>query len=305
MQEGKLIAYASKQLKPHERNYPIHDLELARHYLFGEKCHIFTDHKSLKYLMLQKDFNLRQHKWLELLKDYDLVIDYHSRKANVVADALNRKSFFVLRVMNTWLSLSDEGSIVAELKAKPTFLQQIYEAQKNYDELQAKQFNIGSDDYLLFKDRICISKNSEMEQKILYEAHNGIMFVHPGSNKMYNDLKKMYWWPGMKRDISEFVSRCLLKLNTRCLQDYYSQIRYRNGNGKELLWTLCQDYPYLRKKKDDKIINRLTNSANFISVHLDFSLDKLAYLYVFEIVKLHGVPVSIISDRDPRFTSRI
>ncbi|KAA3470616.1 DNA/RNA polymerases superfamily protein [Gossypium australe] len=93
MEEGKVIAYASRQLKPHERNYPIYDLELAaiRHYLFGEKCHIFTDHKSLKYLMSQKDLNLRQHKWLELLKDYDLVIDYHPRKANVVADALSRK----------------------------------------------------------------------------------------------------------------------------------------------------------------------------------------------------------------------
>lgn len=98
MQEGKVIAYASRQLKLHEKNYPIHDLKLAalvfalkiwHHYLFAEKCHVYSDHKSLKYLMSQKDLNLRQCRLLELLKDYELVIDYHLGKANVVVDALN------------------------------------------------------------------------------------------------------------------------------------------------------------------------------------------------------------------------
>ncbi|EOY17005.1 CCHC-type integrase [Theobroma cacao] len=101
MQDEKVIAYASRQLKKHETNYPTHDLELAavvfalkiwRHYLYGERCRIFSDHKSLKYLLTQKELNLRQRRWLELIKDYDLVIDYHPGKANVVADALSRKS---------------------------------------------------------------------------------------------------------------------------------------------------------------------------------------------------------------------
>ncbi|KAA3473868.1 Retrotransposon protein [Gossypium australe] len=118
MQEGKVIAYASRQLKPHEKNYPIHDLELAA-----------------IYLMSQKDLNLRQRRWLELLKDYDLVIDYHPGKANMVADALSRKSLFALRAMNTRLSLFDDGSVIAELKTKPIFLQQICKAQKSDDEL--------------------------------------------------------------------------------------------------------------------------------------------------------------------------
>ena len=105
MQDGKVVAYASRQLKPHEKNYPTHDLELAavvfalkiwRHYLYGEKCRIFTDHKSLKYLLTQKDLNLRQHRWLELLKDYDCIIDYYPEKANVVADALSRKMISAL-----------------------------------------------------------------------------------------------------------------------------------------------------------------------------------------------------------------
>ena len=96
MQGDKVIAYASRQLKKHETNYPTHDLELAtvvfvlkiwRHYLYGEMCQVFTDHKSLKYLLTQKELNLRQRRWLELIKDYDLIINYHLGKANVVADA--------------------------------------------------------------------------------------------------------------------------------------------------------------------------------------------------------------------------
>ena len=89
MQDGKVVAYASRQLKPHEQNYPTHDLELVavvfplkiwRHYLYGEKCRIYTDHKSLKYLLTHKELNLRQGRWLKLFKDYDCIIDYHSEK---------------------------------------------------------------------------------------------------------------------------------------------------------------------------------------------------------------------------------
>jgi ribonuclease HI len=102
MQEGRVIAYASRQLRRHELNYPTHDLELAavvhalkiwRHYLFGQRCDIYTDHKSLKYIFTQSELNMQQRRWLELVKDYDLEIHYHPGKANVVADALSRKSY--------------------------------------------------------------------------------------------------------------------------------------------------------------------------------------------------------------------
>ncbi|CAA0810068.1 Uncharacterized mitochondrial protein AtMg00860, partial [Striga hermonthica] len=100
MQDGQVVAYASRQLKPHEQNYPTHDLELAavvhalkiwRHYLYGGQCEIFTDHKSLQDIFTQKELNMRQRRWLELVKDYDCTIQYHPGKANVVADALSRK----------------------------------------------------------------------------------------------------------------------------------------------------------------------------------------------------------------------
>jgi hypothetical protein len=101
MQDRKIIAYGSRQLRPYEVNYPTHDLELAavvfawkgwRHFLYGAKCELYTDHKSLKYFFTQKELNMRQRRWLELIKDYDLTINYTLGKANVVADALSRKS---------------------------------------------------------------------------------------------------------------------------------------------------------------------------------------------------------------------
>jgi hypothetical protein len=102
MQDGQVVSYTSRQLRKHKENYPTHDLELAavvhalmiwRHYLIGHRCEIYSDHKSLKYIVTQNDLNLRQRRWLELIKNYDLGINYHPGKANVVADALRRKKY--------------------------------------------------------------------------------------------------------------------------------------------------------------------------------------------------------------------
>ena len=145
MQDGKVVAYASRQLKSHEQNYPTHDLELAavvfalkiwRHYLYGEKCRIFTDHKSLKYLLTQKDLNLRQRRWLELLKDYDCIIDYHPGKANVVADALSRKMIYALTLKDYDCKLAPDGALLAQLNVIPDLRQMIVNAQKNDGKLQ-------------------------------------------------------------------------------------------------------------------------------------------------------------------------
>ncbi|KAG8474947.1 hypothetical protein CXB51_031657 [Gossypium anomalum] len=303
MQEGKLVAYASRQLKPHERNYPTHDLELAavvfalkiwRHYLYGEKC--------------------------RLLKDYELVIDYHPGKANVAADALSRKLLFALRDMNTRLKVSDDGCILAELRARLMFLQEICEAQKNDQDLQAKRkqyevdtesdFRIGSNGCLMFKDRICVPKNEELIQKILQEAHSGYFSIHPGSTKMYNDLKKMYWWNGMKRDISEFVSKCLIcqqvKAEHHVPSGLLQPIMIPEWKWDRITMDFISGLPLTPGKKNAiwVVVDRLTKSAHFIPVRTDYSLNKLAELYICEIVRLHGIPLSIISDRDPRFTSR-
>ncbi|KAG8473020.1 hypothetical protein CXB51_034916 [Gossypium anomalum] len=309
MQEGRVVSYASRQLKPHEKNYPTYDLELAailfalkiwRHYLFGERCHVYSDNKSLKYLMTQRDLNLRQRRWLELLKDYELVIDYHPRKANMVADALSRKSLFTLRAMNVHLFISSDNVLVAELKAKPLLIHQILESKKVEDELVAKQaecvlnmeseFQIDDNDCLTFKSRLCVPRNSELISMILSEAHSSRMSVHPGSTKMYNDLKRQFWWPGMKRDIFDFVSKCLIcqqvKAEHQVPSGLLQPIMIPEWKWDRVTMDFVYGLPLTQSKKDSiwVIVDRLTKSAHFIPVCTDFYLDKLAELYVSQIV---------------------
>ena len=159
MQEKNVIAYASRQLKVHERNYPTHDLELAavvfalkqwRHYLYGVKCEVYTDHRSLQYVFTQKDLNLRQRRWMELLKDYDITILYHPGKANVVADALSRKEGSMGSLAHFQASrrpLAREVQILAndlmrlEVNEKGGFLACVEARSSFLDKIKGRQFD--------------------------------------------------------------------------------------------------------------------------------------------------------------------
>jgi hypothetical protein len=149
MQDHIVIAYASRALRPHEQNYPTHDLELAaivhalkiwRHYLMGAHCNIYTDHKSLQYIFTQADLNMRQRRWLELIKDYDLEVHYHPGKANVVADALSQKAQCNCVTMDSKVAtLCDElcklnmevvsSGTLSYISVEPTLHEQIVMAQ--------------------------------------------------------------------------------------------------------------------------------------------------------------------------------
>nr|GEU67135.1 putative reverse transcriptase domain-containing protein [Tanacetum cinerariifolium] len=243
MQREKVIAYASRQLRTHEENYTTHDLELGavvftlrlwRHYLYGTKYVVYTDHKSLQYIIDKKELNMRQRRWIELLSDYDFEIRYHPRKANVVADALSRKEMEPIRV------------------------------------------------------------------RALYS-------IHLGSDKMYQDLKQLYWWPNMKADIATYVSKCLTCTKVkvehqkspgllqqpeipvwkweRITMDFIVGLP-RTPSGYDLIWV---------------IVDRLTKSAHFLPVKTTNSMEKLTQLYLKEIVCRRGVPILIISDS--KFTS--
>ncbi|WVZ97788.1 hypothetical protein U9M48_043300 [Paspalum notatum var. saurae] len=219
MQEGRVIAYASRQLRKHEANYPTHDLELAavvhalkiwRHYLLGNTCHIYTNHKSLKYILTQPELNMRQRRWLELIKDYDLEIHYHPGKANVVADALSRKAHCnVIEARPTVRVICcemDEIEVPTEQHAElysliiePTIKDQIIAAQKQdkgmahiRDEINERKkacFRLDEEGVLWFKNHLVVPKNIELRKKMLDEAHASMFTMHPGSNKMYQDIK--------------------------------------------------------------------------------------------------------------------
>jgi hypothetical protein len=202
MQEGKVVAYASRQLKKHEQNYPAHDLELAtvvhalkiwRHYMIGNKCQIFTDHKSLKYIFTQKDLNLRQRRWLELIKDYDLDIQYHPGKANVVADALSRKGQTNMLIGHLlpqklcWemaqlnlgmvassetLTLEIESTIEQDIRKGKLIDEKIAEYKKLIKLGKVPDFREDEQGTVWFKNRICVPEIKELRETILKEAHD-------------------------------------------------------------------------------------------------------------------------------------
>ncbi|GJY71577.1 putative reverse transcriptase domain-containing protein [Tanacetum coccineum] len=235
MQREKVIAYASRQLKLHEKIYTTHDLELGvvvfalkiwRHYLYGTKCTVFTDHKSLQHILDQKELNMRQRRWLELLSDYDCEIRYHPGKANVVADALSRKERIKpLRVralvMTIGLDLPKQ-ILEAQIEArKPENLKSedvggmLIENSKDPKKPRKEKLEPRADGTLCLNNRSWLPRYGDLRTLIMHESHKSKYSVHPGSDKMYQDMKQLYWWPNMKADIATYVSKCLTCLRVK------------------------------------------------------------------------------------------
>ncbi|GJR96597.1 putative reverse transcriptase domain-containing protein [Tanacetum coccineum] len=228
MQREKVISYASRQLKIHEKNYTTHDLELGavvfalkiwRHYLYGTKCTVFTDHKSLQHILDQKELNMRQHRWLELLSDYDCEIRYHPRKANVVADALSRKEREPLRVralvMTIGLYLPKEILKAQTEAPKPENIKKedvggiLVENSKDLEKLRTEKLEPRTDGTMCLNGRSWLPCYDGLRTVIMYESHKSKCSIHPGSDKMYQDMKRLYWWHNMKANIATYVSKCL------------------------------------------------------------------------------------------------
>jgi hypothetical protein len=234
MQEGRVIAYSSHQLRPHEEHFPTHDLELTavvhalctwRHYLLGNVAHIFTDHKSLKYFFTQADLNMWQRRWLELIKDDDLEIHYHPGKVSVVADTLGHKAHCNYLPV---VSISGEGlgvritPIMAQYNVilTPVLRGELIAAQSidagvahikrrlTEGDPKVNCFHVDEEGTPWFMDCLVVPKNHELRKKIFVEAHTSKYSNHPGSTKMYHDFKTQFWWTRLKLKTARYVAEC-------------------------------------------------------------------------------------------------
>ncbi|GKC76951.1 putative reverse transcriptase domain-containing protein, partial [Tanacetum coccineum] len=226
MQWGKVIAYASRQLKTHEKNYTKHDLELGavvfalktlRHYLYGTKSVIYTGHKGLQHIFDQKELNIRQRRWIELFIDYE------------------------------------------------------------YQQMEKKE-----GESLYFMDHIWVPLVGGVRTVIMDGAHNSKYSVHPGANKMYHDLRDMYWWPGMKRDIGTYVSKCLtcskVKAEHQIPSGLLQQPKISEWKKDKITMDFITKLPRSKNGHDTiwVIVDRLTKSAHFLAIREDYSTERLA-----------------------------
>ncbi|GJX38607.1 reverse transcriptase domain-containing protein [Tanacetum coccineum] len=262
MQMDKVIAYASRQFKRYEKNYTTHDLDLQ---------HIFD----------QKELNIHQRRWLELFSDYECEIKYHSGKANVVADALSRKERVKpgrVRAMVVTIQSGVKRLILAAQGEAFKDENVIAEGLNGTDQQMEKR----EDGSLHYMDRIWVPLVGGVRTKIMDEAHKMRYFVHPGADKMYYDLRDMYWWSGMKKEIAIYVSKCLTCAKVKAehqrpsgllqqpeipewkwekiAMDFITKLP-RSSSGHDAIWV---------------IVDRLTKSAHFLAIREDYSMEKLA-----------------------------
>ncbi|GJR43974.1 retrotransposon protein, putative, ty3-gypsy subclass [Tanacetum coccineum] len=248
MQREKVIAYASRQLK------------------------------SLQHILDQKELNMRQRCWLELLSDYDCEIRYHPGKANVILNAQ------------------------LEARKEENFINEDLRGMINKLEPRA-------DGTLCLNNRSWIPCLGDLRALIMHESHKSKYSIHPGSDKMYQDLKKLYWWPNMKAEIATYVSKCLtcakVKIEYHKPSGSLVQPEFPQWKWENITMDFVTKLPRTAAGQDTiwVIVDRLTKSAHFLPMREDDTLEKLTRQYLKEVVSKHGVPVSIISDRDGKFTS--
>ncbi|GJR30638.1 putative reverse transcriptase domain-containing protein [Tanacetum coccineum] len=209
--------------KSHEKNYTTHDLELGsvlfllkiwRHYLYGTRCTVFTDHKSLQHILDQKELNMRQRHWLELLSDYDCDIRYHPGNANVMADALSRKERIKpLRVGALVMTISldlPKRILEAQIEAqKPENLVKEDVGGMIRKNIPKEMLEPRANGTLCLHGRSWLPCYGDLRSVIMHESYKSKYSIHPGSEKMYQDVKKLYWWPNIKADIATYVSKYL------------------------------------------------------------------------------------------------
>jgi hypothetical protein len=316
-QEGFVVCYESRKLKVHEKNYATHDLELAaiihalrkwRHYLRGKRFELRTDHNGLKYLFDQPTLNARQIRWLEFLCEYDFDIKHIKGKENKVVDALSRKvhELHATTISMYWTEMKDR--ILEAANTNLPYKSLVAKLQQCERPQTKESHTLGTDGLLLYKNRVYVPNVRELKLAILKEMHNVAYVGHPGYQKTMAAVKGHYFWPGLKKEIAEYIARCMecqkVKAEHRHPAGLLQPLPIPEWKWDVVTMDFITGLPRTSKQHDSimVVVDKLTKVDHFIPLKTTHRAAEVADIFLKEVACLHGILKTILSDRDPKFT---
>lgn len=337
------IAFLSKKMLPAETRYPVHEQELLaiihalsswRHYLSGTKFSVVikTDHKSLQHFKTQPQLSARQTRWLDLLANFDFTIEYIEGKTNVVADGLSRRSDHQQHVSVLIESIrgqevkpgsvkshcDSEAAPVTRINGVTTLLADIhdaytadpvYQGELKKRRLRTDPLNVKGGYLYYGPDRLYIPNDLSLKTRLLQECHDTPLSGHLGKDKTTEQVKRRFYWPGMDEFIRQYVTSCdACQRNKPSQQAKMGQLQplpIPTRPWQQVSMDLITQLPRSRSGNDAIVVfvDKLTKMVHYVATTTTVTAPKLAMIFMREVVRLHGVPESILSDRDPRFTA--
>ena len=329
------VAFLSKKMLDAETRYPVHEQELLaiihalsswRHYLSGAKFTVRTDHKSLQFFKTQPQLSGRQSRWKDVIANFDFDIEYVDGKSNVVADGLSRRldhqsssQLLCLSIFTTssiepkihsrsGLNATTSGSLLLDIHTAcendPTYVRLLKKHHAPTDRIKVIR------NYLYYGDgRLYIPNDESLKTKILQECHDSPLAGHLGTDKTIEQVKRRFYWPGMDKDIEAYVTSCdscqRNKPSQRATMGLMQPLPIPDRPWQQVSMDLITQLPRSRSGNDAIVVfvDKLTKMVHYVATTTTVTAPRLADLFLREVVRLHGVPESILSDRDPRFTA--
>jgi hypothetical protein len=318
-QNGFVICYKSRKLREHERHYATHDLELAaivhalkkwRHYLMGKRFELRTDHNGLTYLFDQPNLNARQSRWLEFLSEYDFDINHIKEKENKVVDALSRRVHEMHATAISMYQSDLKDKIIEAAKSDLQYKELVAKLQQGNLQQKIEDYKLDNDEILRYRERIYVPNSQELKNMILRGMHNVPYVGHPGYHKIIAVVKSQYYWPGMKKEVVDFIVGCLecqkVKAEHRHPTGFLQPLPIPEWKWEVVTMDFISKIPRTNKQHYSimVVVDKLTKSAHFIPVKLTHKATNIDDVYMREISRLYGIPKTIVYDRDPKFTSK-
>lgn len=305
MQNKHPIVYESRKLNKLEKLYSIYDKEMLaimhaltkfRQYLVGSRFVVKTDHNNLRYFLGQKDLNDKEQKWISKIQAYDFDIEYVKGKNNVVADALSRRP----KINALSIVTANWKSLLLVEHSKDCFACDLLDGN-----IQDDKYKVVND-VIYYKGMIYLTPGSKLKEKIIQFMHDIPLAGHPGYFKTYRQIRERFTWKGLKNDVLRYVKECITCQQNKAEQAYPVGLLQPLPIPDQKWESISMDFITSLPKSQGKdcifvVVDRLTKFAHFFSITIEFIAVQIAELFFREVFRLHGLPKTIISDREQIF----